>query len=165
MSGSQKYLIWFVVVAVIVLGGVYLMQSDSDTTEGEATVNDEIGETQPVFDEEALGEDSATNVYYEGEDGVYSYSPSEVVVKAGESVSFVNNSDTDFWPASAFHPTHTNYPESDIAKCGVDNDVDLFDACVPLAPGGTFTFVFNEVGTWGYHDHLNSSATGKIVVE
>jgi len=32
-------------------------------------------------------------------------------------------------------------------------------------PGESWSFKFDEGGTWKYHDHLNPGATGMIVVE
>ncbi len=78
------------------------------------------------------------------------YTPSQLSIKANDYVIFRNKSNTDFWPASAPHPTHTNYPE--------------FDAKKPIAPGGTFKFQFVKTGSWGFHDHLNPMANGKITV-
>ena len=79
------------------------------------------------------------------------FSPASLEVTAGQTVVFVNNSTKPFWPASAPHPTHTDYPE--------------FDAKSPVAPGSSFTFVFQKIGNWGYHNHLDSSKFGKIIVK
>ncbi len=79
-----------------------------------------------------------------------SFVPSTVNIKVGDYVVFRNNSDKNFWPASAMHPTHTEYPG--------------FDAKQPIAPGGKYQFQFEKVGTWGFHDHLNPTAFGSIVV-
>jgi plastocyanin len=78
------------------------------------------------------------------------YSPNQLTIKVNDYIIFKNNSNTDFWPASAPHPSHTNFPE--------------FDAKKPIAPGGTFRFQFTKTGSWGFHDHLNPSAFGKITV-
>src|SRR3989344_749590 len=93
------------------------------------------------------------------------FSPSVLTVKAGETVKFVNSSDGNFWPASAIHPTHTVYPGSGIEKCDTAERESIFDACDGIAPGGSYEFTFNEVGEWGYHDHLNAKFFGKVVVE
>lgn len=79
------------------------------------------------------------------------FSSSPLTIKNGDVVIFKNNSDKSFWPASAFHPTHTNYPDFDTKK--------------PIAPGQTWQFKFTKTGQWAFHDHLNPSATGKIIVQ
>ena len=91
------------------------------------------------------------------------FNPSSLTIKAGETVTWLNNGNAPTWPASAVHPTHRVYPGSDITKCGTGETI--FDACKGLANGESFSFTFNNKGTWGYHDHLNPSLFGKIVVE
>lgn len=92
------------------------------------------------------------------------FSPQTLTIKKGSTVNFVNNSSADFWPATARHPTHTVYPGSDIQKCGTQEENGIFDACRGLSAGQTFSFTFNQVGEWAYHDHLNATAFGKIIV-
>ena len=77
--------------------------------------------------------------------------PSEVKIKKGDTVSWINRSNGSTWPASAFHPTHQVYPG--------------FDALKSLSNGESYSFKFNLVGSWKYHNHLNPSVTGVIVVE
>src|SRR3989344_7060009 len=83
------------------------------------------------------------------------FSPKNLTVKAGTAVTFVNESTRPTWPATDVHPTHTEYPNSDISKCGTAEEGSTFDACRNVEPGETYSFTFNEVGEWGFHDHLN----------
>ena len=92
------------------------------------------------------------------------FSPSPVTISVGDTVEFKNASSADFWPASAAHPTHTVYPGSDIKKCGTAEQSGIFDACRGLATSESFTFTFNEVGIWRYHDHLQATVNGTITV-
>lgn len=78
------------------------------------------------------------------------YEPRDVIIKVGEAVSFVNESDEFHWPASDVHPTHTIYSE--------------FDPDAPVAPGETWTFVFTRAGEWKYHDHIRANLRGTITV-
>ncbi|GEM_PF-1307345 len=87
------------------------------------------------------------------------FSPSALTINAGDTVVFQNNDAEMHWPASAVHPTHTAYPES--GGCIGSK----FDTCTGLAQSETFTFTFNQKGTWLYHDHLNPSLTGTVTVE
>ncbi|MBI2145450.1 hypothetical protein HYU18_03960 [Candidatus Woesearchaeota archaeon] len=91
--------------------------------------------------------------------------PQTLTIEAGEEVTFLNKDSTQHWPASAVHPTHTAYPGSDIAKCGTADAKTVFDACKGLAQGEAFKFTFNQKGSWKYHDHLNPSLWGTVVVE
>ena len=79
------------------------------------------------------------------------YSPANLIVKVGDTVNFKNQSGKSMWVASAPHPTHTDYPE--------------FDAKKGVAMGESYMFTFTKTGTWRYHDHLNPTSFGAIVVE
>lgn len=78
------------------------------------------------------------------------FNPSDITVKKGQKVIFVNKDKKMHWPASNPHPTHYIYPE--------------FDPKQPIPPGGSWEFVFQKVGTWLYHDHLNPETNGSITV-
>ncbi len=67
------------------------------------------------------------------------FSPAELTVKAGDRVVWVNRDDELHWVASDPHPTHTG--------------LSGFDARGEMRQGETYTFLFAEVGTFGYHDH------------
>ena len=92
------------------------------------------------------GDTAVFEVIYDGA----KFSPATLTIKQGDIVVFKNQSDGPFWPASAPHPSHTNYPE--------------FDSKSAIAAGKSFEFKFTKIGSWGYHDHLNSSAFGTIKV-
>lgn len=169
------------VLALVLLGGgVYFYASNQGFLSGgeeEHTDDDSHShdgeEMHDEMNDEGMEEhmdemmDSEGSVQGDGVTVVYSdngYSPSEVSVKVGESVTFLNQSSRATWPASANHPTHTVYPGSTIGKCGTDEALDIFDACGGVAPGESWEFTFNEAGTWGYHDHLRANYRGSVVV-
>ncbi|MEX1112358.1 MAG: cupredoxin domain-containing protein [Candidatus Andersenbacteria bacterium] len=79
------------------------------------------------------------------------FSPTQLTVAAGTTVTFVNDGQALHWPASDLHPTHTALPG--------------FDAKRGLPTGETYSYTFTEVGTWRFHDHLNPQETGTVVVE
>ncbi len=86
------------------------------------------------------------------------FSPDTLTIGVGETVTWINKDSVSHWPASAVHPTHAVYPEA--GGCMGSK----FDACKALSPGESFSFTFNQKGTWGYHDHLNPTLTGTIIV-
>lgn len=79
------------------------------------------------------------------------FSPSTLTVKLGTTVTFKNQGADPMWVASAMHPTHQLYPE--------------FDQKSSSGPGSEYSFTFTKKGSWGFHDHLNPSVYGRIVVE
>jgi plastocyanin len=93
------------------------------------------------------------------------FEPKEVEISKGTKVTWVNEQSNPSWPASAVHPTHEVYPGSSIKKCDTPEKDKIFDACRGLNQGESWSFIFNEVGEWYYHDHLNPSLKGKIVVK
>ena len=78
------------------------------------------------------------------------YSPETVNVNVGDSVIFTNNSQDRMWTASDPYPTNTGYPGFDEKSAAVS--------------GKSYTFTFNKVGTWPYHNQLNTADTGTVVV-
>ncbi len=78
------------------------------------------------------------------------YEPKEVTIHQGDVVTWVNESGEFHWPASDLHPTHGVYPE--------------FDPLTPIAPGDEWSFKFDKVGVWKYHDHIRANKTGTITV-
>lgn len=78
------------------------------------------------------------------------FEPKELTITESDEVIFINNDDTDRWPASNFHPTHTLYPE--------------FDPQKHITPGESWKFTFKKAGIWRMHDHLIPHMTGTIVV-
>ncbi len=86
------------------------------------------------------------------------FSPSVVTIKKGDTVVFKNESTTSFWPASDPHPLHNGYPTT--GGC----IGSTFDACAYIPPGGQWSFLFQFIGSWGYHDHLSPRQGGTVVV-
>ena len=78
------------------------------------------------------------------------FTPSEVTISLGETVTFTNKTDKPFWPASDLHPTHGIYPD--------------FDPGEPVQAGQSWSFKFTKSGTWNFHDHLNPLYIGVVTV-
>jgi plastocyanin len=130
----------------------------------------EISEPVDETAEEEMSEEIADQSVETVSENIITYTssgflPSTITVSVGETVTWVNESGSDMWVASAFHPTHTVYPNSDIKKCGTAEAAGIFDACEGVASGESWSFTFNSAGEWNYHDHLNVSKFGKVVVQ
>ena len=87
------------------------------------------------------------------------YSPSALEIKAGETVTFKNESQQSMWPASAMHPAHKEYPTTGGCLGSA------FDACMGVQPGDDWSFKFDIAGNWKYHDHLSRKNFGAITVK
>lgn len=79
------------------------------------------------------------------------FSPRDARISRNTTVRFSTDAGRHFWPASNLHPSHDIYP--------------AFDPQRPLAPEESWSFVFEQRGAWGYHDHIRSYYTGILYVE
>ena len=105
------------------------------------------------------------------------FSPSNLEINKGDGVRWTNKGSAGSWPASAMHPTHTvysgvsNYEDGNSFKgskaCVSEGQAKegAFDSCKTLKRGESWSFTFNQIGSWGYHDHVQSGRYGKIVVK
>lgn len=73
----------------------------------------------------------------------FAFSPQTLTVAKGTAVTWTNNDST----------THT-----------VTSDSGVWDSN-ELAPGKTFSFTFNQAGTFPYHCKIHPSMTAKIIVQ
>jgi len=79
------------------------------------------------------------------------FKPKQMEIIVGDTITFRNKTDKLFWPASDVHPFHTDYEEFD-PKRALDKDEE-------------WSFTFNEVGKWNFHDHISPNHTGTIFVK
>lgn len=93
------------------------------------------------------------------------YMPSELTIKAGDTVVFKNQSTGNVWTGSAMHPTHTVYSGTTLQAHCPDPENNDFDQCKAEGPGTSWSFTFTKKGTWGYHNHVTANRFGKVIVE
>jgi plastocyanin len=78
------------------------------------------------------------------------YEPQNITIEQGTTVSFSTTAGRPHWPASNLHPTHDEYSD--------------FDPMEPVPADESWSFTFEKVGDWTFHDHLRAYFTGEIVV-
>ena len=168
----KKTFVIILVLVVIVLGGYFFLKNEEAKAPSDI---DKISEETPTSTSGMPAPNTNTpetivkltgdinkspavdqNVITYGDTG---YSPNLLTIKAGETVTFKNNSSLSMWPASAFHPTHKVYPTT--GGCLGST----FDACKGVLPGGLWSFKFDIAGSWKYHDHLKPTVFGTVIVE
>lgn len=164
--------VWIVVVVVIILGvgwyvysmppatGVDQQTSDTTTPPDSNTPSASSSSTSPTGDGDT-GSASAAPLNASVTYGASGFSPQEVIVKKGGTVTWTNQSSSGMWVASAQHPTHTVYSGTTLQQHCPDTAHNAFDEC---AAGSSYSFTFDKVGTWAYHNHANSSQFGRVVV-
>lgn len=87
--------------------------------------------------------------------------PSSVTVKKGERVMWVNQTSAGMWVASGVHPAHTVYSGTSLSEHCPDTAGIAFDECGAV---NAYTFVFQKIGMWRYHNHMDAGETGTVVV-
>lgn len=138
-----------VVIIIIILavgGGVYALTANKDKKDQDNTSSTSTtGQNQPV--EQPLANQTTTEktITYTDE----GFSPNELTVKKGTTVKIINNSSMQLEFSSDDHPTHTKDPE---LNQGI------------TAPGESTIITLQTVGSHGYHNHLNASDTGTLIV-
>jgi plastocyanin len=126
------------------------------TTTGSEVTSDAVGAAGGTMLAGDVLPTTAT-VTYDGNE----FTPSTLTVMEGTTVTFKNESDQNMWIGSNDHPTHTLYPEKSEGDCLGSS----FDECAAVGRGGEWSFTFDEVGTWGYHNHAKARNTGTVVVQ
>jgi len=169
---GKGLIIGIIVLVVIVAGFVYIGLRDTtpeqapnivvNVEEGETTTEGTTEEETIDTTEETTSEPQTLTV----DVAISGFSPKELTIKSGDTVTWtVTSSTRTHYIASALHPTHTLYPGSAINKCNTAGGENIFDQCDDMKEGESWSFTFDEVGTWRYHDHLKAISTGTIVVE
>ena len=162
-SNGMKKILFTAIVLVVMLASWFFLKNKRDVV-GTPTPTASSVPTLSVSPESTLSPTPVIsgNVITYMDSG---YSPSTITIKKGETVTWKNEGSKPMWTASAMHPTHRVYPGTDISACGTQTLLPMFDSCGRIESGQSWSFTFNNVGTWGYHNHLDSSKFGKVVVE
>lgn len=78
------------------------------------------------------------------------FSPKSITVKTGTEVVWLNNSGETATVNSSAHPTHLDYAPLNLGD---------------FENGESLSLIFDTPGTYKYHNHLNASQTGEVIVE
>jgi plastocyanin len=147
----NKNLVIALVVALLVVGGVVMVQNNSNDQAGSNTsdIQERPGDSSSVMERESADDAIAReeNTVVLTSDG---FSPKTLTVSVGEEVVWVNNSGGSATVDSSVHPTHRDHPELNLGT---------------FEDGEEHKLVFDKPGTYNYHDHLNASRFGTVVVE
>jgi plastocyanin len=147
MNTATRIIISVIILALI--GGGIIWYLSSRTTENTTPPPPTPTTTTPDTNNTAEDESApaaSTTITYDGNNFV----PASLRVAVGATITVINNSSRELDFASDPHPTHTNNSELNEGS---------------IAPGESREFTVTEKGTWGFHDHLNASAQGTLIVE
>jgi plastocyanin len=82
------------------------------------------------------------------------FASSRAILKNGGKITWINKSSREVKIGADPHPIHTG-----------NREVSGGEFTLDLKPGDQKTVSVSKVGTFGYHNHLNPSDTGEIVVQ
>lgn len=162
-----------IALALLVVGGFFYFYGKDElatTNDTPSTATNSENETESLQAEENETSIIADgNVSLEGDmidDVIITYTdsgfePKSATVNSGQTVRFMNQSSRGMWIGSDQHPTHTAYPEKSASDCLGSS----FDTCKSLPAGQSWSFTFTSEGSWGYHNHVQASHRGSVVVE
>ncbi len=134
----------------------------TETNTSQTTPTDTSATSTPTTGSEtSTSSDTPTVTYTSG-----GYTPATITVAPGQTVMFANDSTVDMWAAADEHPTHTEYDgTSRTEHCtAAYTGPASFDSCKRIPPGGTWSFTFTKAGTFDYHDHVDASKRGRVIV-
>lgn len=139
------------VVALVLLGGVFLFKKSTKTNQP-VTTESVVSSSQPEVTLTPEASASTRPVVSQTEVvlGASGFSPATVIIKAGAKVVWTNKSGGMATVNSDPHPQHTDYAPLNLGR---------------FSDGGTLELVFDKAGTYKYHNHLNASQTGTVIVE
>jgi len=140
MNKVFYWLAAFIVVAVVAIGLMRDKPANNDQDSQDLSIPDKEEADAQSADESLL------EVVYNGT----AFVPSSLTIKPGTIVTFKNTGTDLMWVASDPHPLHTDNSE--------------FDAKRGYATSEDYAFTFTAAGSYGFHNHLNPSATGLITV-
>lgn len=162
-ENMNRTTIGVIVALIIVAGGWYLLQKNpASTPQTTATNQMPVTATTTSTTTTTTPTEVPTGVTV-----VYTnqgFSPKSVTVSTGTQVTFVNQSSGGMWVASAMHPSHEVYSGTTLSQHCPDTADMAFDECTDVSSGGTFSFTFDKVGMWKYHNHVETSNTGSVTV-
>lgn len=135
-------LLLVVVLIVVAFGGVLLFnKSNTVNTNSKDTTNQN---PTPTKADSVKIESANVEVTSSG------FAPQSLTVKTGTTVVWTNKSGGPVTVNSDSHPTHLKWPFLNLGK---------FD------DSASVSVVFEKVGTYTYHNHLDASQVGTVIVE
>lgn len=146
MNNMKMLAIAGVIILVLLIGGAFLLtnkaQAPQNTDQENAPSNSGTGAQSNITNAE--NEETIVSVTSSG------FEPSEIKVKAGTKITWINKSGGTANVDSDIHPTHLLFPFLNLGNFDNDESVSV---------------VVEKAGTYTYHNHLNPNQKGTIIAE
>lgn len=150
--GKNTWVVGLIIIVVLLAGGYMAYRSSRSIPAEPVSLENNLPTSQPTPFAEgspaaSLSLPSQNVVKITGS----GFSPKIITIQANQTVTWINDDSAAHQVNSAVHPTHLVYPPL--------NTVDLVN------PTDQKSLSFPTPGTYNYHDHLNPSSTGQVVVK
>lgn len=130
-------------VAVVLIGAVAItlanQNKNTQPTNSSLTTTANNSSTTPAPAQAAV-------VTYDGS----SFSPAQITLKAGQTLTFKNTASMAVVVDSNPHPVHTDDPELNVGS---------------IAAGQSQTVTLNKTGSFGLHNHINPAQQGQVTIQ
>ena len=147
----KKLLLILVPVAVITGVVAWVVAGRSGQSET-ATPSENTASSQPASSADCSRvTDKAVTITYSS---AGAFSPACVTVATGTTITWDNQSGQEIQVGADPHPVHSG-----------DRAISGGEFTLNVPAHGTKSETINKAGSFSYHNHVNPSATGKIIVE
>lgn len=144
-KGTSRGLLIGIVIAVLAVAGIIVFILSGQQAKAPTTNQTNTTNTSNTSDEGAAAPSERMTITYKDS----GFEPASITVKKGTAITVKNESSHDVQFSSNDHPTHRLNPEMNLSV---------------LSPGESASYTATKVGTWGYHDHLDTNKTGTVIV-
>jgi len=134
---NKGLLALIIIIIIIIAAGVYLYYAQSSNRNVQTGMNNSTN--QSMGNNSANTTSAATTISIQN----MTFNPNQITIKSGTNIQWVNN---------------------DNVQHQISSDNGAFQSNT-LNPGDSYNFFFAKTGIYGYHDALNPTITGTIIVQ
>ena len=134
---NKGLLALIIIIIIIIVAGVYLYYAQSSNRNVQTGINNSTN--QSMGNNSTNMTSAATTISIQN----MTFNPNKITIKSGTNIQWVNN---------------------DNVQHQIVSDSGAFQSNI-LNPGDSYNFFFDKTGIYGYHDALNSTVTGTIIVQ
>ena len=134
---NKGLLALIIIIIIIIVAGVYIYYAQSSNRNVQTGMNNSTN--QSMGNNSTNMTSAATTISIQN----MTFNPNKITIKSGTNIQWVNN---------------------DNVQHQIVSDSGAFQSTI-LNPGDSYNFFFDKTGIYGYHDALNSTVTGTIIVQ
>ena len=126
-----------IIIIIIIVAGVYIYSTQSSKPNVQTGVNN--SSNQSLGNNSSNVTSAASTITIQN----MTFNPNKITIRSGTNIQWINNDNTQHQ---------------------IMSDTGSFQSNI-LNPGDSYNFFFAKTGIYGYHDALNPTVTGTIIVQ